>query len=227
METLGLSADAYGKIVTTMMASVGKTAEGSRQVIEGLAKDAIALGKSVGEYANEFQNAFSKITGYGREATSIFKELNALSMATKGAITSQDLLSISDRFKDFDSAAESVSKLNAVMGGMSINVLDMMKANPAEQIMMIKRASSEAGLEFDKLNIGYKRLLAEYFGGDVGKAAAFFKADMAEAERFSFNLLPCITCMRKMYLFGYIKNNDVVGFFDGVKHVLEKHKLLM
>jgi len=50
---------------------------------------------------------------------------------------------------------------------------------------------------------------------------------MAEAERFSFNLLPCITCMRKMYLFGYIKNNDVVGFFDGVKHVLEKHKLLM
>jgi hypothetical protein len=58
----------------------------------------------------------------------------------------------------------------------------MMKADPADQIMMIKRAAGEAGLEFDKLNIGYKRLLAEYFGGDITKAQAFFNANIAEAQ---------------------------------------------
>lgn len=181
LETLGVSTETFGKIVANTMASTGKSADASRQVIETLAKDAIALGKSVGEYTRDFETAMSKISGYGRETLTIFKELNAVSMATKGVITSQDLLSISDRFKDFDSAADSVSKLNAILGGTSVNILDMMKADPAEQIMAIKRAATESGLEFDKLNIGYKRLLAEYFGGDVSKAAAFFKADLQEA----------------------------------------------
>jgi hypothetical protein len=182
LEVLGVSGETFGNIASKMMASAGKSAEGSRQAIETLAKDAIALGKSVSDYTRDFETAMGKISGYGREAISIFKELNAVSIATKGVITSQDLLSLSDRFKDFDSAAESVSKLNAVLGGTSVNILDMMKADPAEQIMMIKRAATESGLEFDKLNIGYKRLLAEYFGGDVSKAAAFFKADLQEAQ---------------------------------------------
>lgn len=182
MNMLGVSADTYGKLVGKFMGAIGKTAEGSRDMINDLAKDAIALGKSVGDYTSQFETAMSRISGYGREATRIFKELEAVSAATKGIVASQDLLSISDKFKDFDSAAESVSKLNAILGGTSVNILDMMKADPAEQIMMIKRAAGEAGLEFDKLNIGYKRLLAEYFGGDINKAQAFFNANIAEAQ---------------------------------------------
>jgi hypothetical protein len=182
MNTLGISAENYGKLVSKFMASIGKTAEGSRDMINALAKDAIGLGKNVGEYTSQFESAMSRISGYGREAIHIFKELEGLSAATKGVISSQDLLSISDRFKDFDSAAESVSKLNAVLGGTSVNILDMMKADPAEQIMMIKRAASESGLEFDKLNVGYKRLLAEYFSGDMNKAQAFFNANLSEAQ---------------------------------------------
>lgn len=184
MNTLGVSADTYGKLVSKFMGAIGKTAEGSRDMINSLAKDAIALGKSVGEYTSQFESAMSRISGYGREAIGIFKELEAVSAATKGVVTSQDLLSISDRFKDFDSAADAVSKLNAILGGTSVNILDMMKADPAEQIMMIKRAAGEAGLEFDKLNMGYKRLLAEYFGGDINKAQAFFNANIAEAQGY-------------------------------------------
>lgn len=183
MNTLGISADNYGKLVAKFMGSIGKTAEGSRDMINKLAADAVALGKDVSQYTSEFETAMSRISGYGREATQIFKELNAVSAATRGVVTAQDLLSISDKFKDFDSAADSVSKLNAMLGGTSVNMLDMMQANPAEQIMMIKRAAGEAGLQFDNLNIGYKRLLAEYFSGDINKAQAFFNADMATAQR--------------------------------------------
>jgi len=183
METLGVSASTFGGIAATYMASFGKSASGAKDVINGLAKDALALGKSVEQYTAAFEQALSKISGYGREATKIFRELEAVSAATKGVVTSADLLSISDKFKDFDSAAESVSKLNAMLGGMSVDMLSMMKADPAEQIMMIKRAAQDSGLEFEKLNIGYKRLLAEYFGGDVRKAAAFFKADIMEAQQ--------------------------------------------
>jgi len=182
MEALGLSAASFGKIASAYMGAFGKSVEGARDMVSSLAKDAIALGKSVEEYTSAFEQAMSKVSGYGREAIKIFKELEAVSIATKGVVTSQDLLSISDKFQTFDTAAEAVSKLNAMLGGTSLSLIDMMKADPAEQIMMIKRAANEAALDFDKLNIGYKRLLAEYFGGDVKKAAAFFKADMLEAQ---------------------------------------------
>lgn len=183
MNSLGVSSENYANLLVKFMGAVGKTAEGSRDMINALAKDAIALGRSVSQYTSEFESAMSRISGYGREAIGIFKELNALSVATRGVITSQDLLSISDRFKDFESAADAVSKLNVILGGTSVSIIDMMKADPAQQIMMIKRAASEAGLEFDKLNIGYKRLLAEYFGGDINKAQAFFNANIAEAQQ--------------------------------------------
>jgi hypothetical protein len=181
MANLGVSADNYGKLTAKFMNTIGESAERSSDLINKLAKDAIALGKSVDDYTSHFEVAMSRITGYGRNAISIFKELEAVSSSTMGVVTSQDLLAISDKFKDFESAADSVSKLNAVLGGTSVNILDMMRADPAEQIMMIKRAAGEAGLEFDKLNIGYKRLLAEYFGGDVLKAQKFFNSNLSDA----------------------------------------------
>lgn len=183
MQNLGVSTETYSKLASIYLGSIGKSAFGANQAINQLARDALAVGKSVSDYTRDFENAMSKISGYGREATTIFKELNALSMATKGVVTAQDLLAISDKFKDFDSAADAVSKLNAMLGGTSVNMLDMMRADPAEQIMMIKRAAGEASLDFDKLNIGYKRLLAEYFGGDINKAAAFFKMNVEDAEQ--------------------------------------------
>jgi hypothetical protein len=181
LKSLGVNAETYGKITANLMGTAGKSALDSRDAIEGLARDAIALGKNVGQYLNEFSSGLSKISGYGREATQIFKELNGLVQATKGVLTTGDLVSFADQFNTFDTAAESVSKLNAMLGGTSINILEMMKADPTEKLMMIKRAANDANLEFDKLNVGYKRLLAESFGGDMQKAAAFYKMDMSEA----------------------------------------------
>ncbi len=183
INTLGVSADTYGKLVSGFMGALGKTAQASKEMINDLAKDAIGLSIEVGKYTNEFESFMPKLIGYGREASKIFKELNGLIVAADGAISTSDLMSISDRFKEFDSAADAVSKLNAMLGGTSVNILDMMKADPADQIMMIKRAATESGLAFDSLNIGYKRLLAEYFGGDLKKAQAFFNADIVDAQR--------------------------------------------
>lgn len=182
MENLGISAQSYADMTSKFMASIGKTADGAKESIDRLARDAIAAGRNVGEYAKEFEQLMPKIAAYGREATQVFKELNAFAGMTKGVMSAGDLMSFSEQFANWDSAAESVSKLNAALGGTSLNIADLMTADPTERLMQIKRAFTESQVDFDKLNAGYKKLLAEAFGGDVSKAASFFKGSLAEAN---------------------------------------------
>jgi hypothetical protein len=178
---LGLSADQYGKLAATAIGSFGKDAAQANAYIKDLAKDAISLGKDLGSYATEFQGMVGKLSGYAEEAKDIFKSLSGIATATKGVLSASDLTALSDQFKTFDSAAEAANKLSAAFGGVSINAVEIMKMNPAEQILEIKRAADASGKSFGDLNIGYKRMIAELFGGDVSKAAAFFKMDMAAA----------------------------------------------
>lgn len=183
LTTLGLSSTTYGSLVGKFMASASKSAAEASDMMNKVAKDAVGLGQDVQKYAEGLSNAIGKVSGYAREATEIYRQLSAVSQATKGVITTADLTALSEGFSTFDKAAESVSKLNAMLGGTSLSIVDMMQKDPAEQIMAIKRAAGDASLDFDKLNIGYKRLLAEYFGGDINKAAAFFKMNMEEANK--------------------------------------------
>ena len=182
MELLGMSATTYGNLAGKFMGTTRASAEEASRMINQIAKDAVSLGKDVGQYAQDLNQALSSISGFAREATNIFKELSAISQATKGVISVADLTSLSAKFNTFDSAAESVSKLNAMLGGTSLSIMDMMQKDPSQQILEIKRAATEAGVSFDSLNIGYKRLLAEYFGGDMQKTAAFFNMQMSEAN---------------------------------------------
>ena len=182
MENLGVSMSTYAGITATLMGSIGKSAEGAKNTINTLAKEAIAAGRNVGEYVKEFEQLMPKLAAYGREATQIFKELNAFASMTKGVMSTGDLESFASQFDNWDSAAESVSKLNVALGGASVNIADLMKADPSEKLMMIKRAFDESGQDWDKLNAGYRKMLAESFGGDVAKAAAFFKGSLADAN---------------------------------------------
>lgn len=183
MENLGVSANTYATLASNMMGALGKSAEQTNKIIKDLAKDAIAAGRSVSEYTKAFEQVMPKIIGYGREAREIFKELNAFAAMTKGVMSEGDLQSFSDQFNNWDSAAESVSKLNAALGGTSVNIEEMMRADPTEKLMLIKKSFDASGKSFDQMNIGYKRLLAEGFGGDVAKAASFFNGSLEEANK--------------------------------------------
>ncbi len=183
LETLGISASNYAKIASTLMGALGKSADEANKVINNLAKDAIAAGRDVGEYTKEFEKLMPKLAAYGREATQIFKELNSFAAMTKGVMSTGDLEDFAEQFNNWDTAAESVSKLNAALGGTSINIADMMRADPSERLMMLKQAFDQSGQSFENLNAGYKRLLAESFGGDVAKAAAFFNGSLQDANR--------------------------------------------
>jgi hypothetical protein len=184
MTTLGVSVESYTKLTNTFLGSLGKTAESIRDVMNDVARDALGLGQNVGEYTAKLEQSMRNLVGYGREATEIFRQLSGMAQATNNVVSQSDLIAVSDKFKTFNQAASAVSNLNAMLKGTSVNILDMQRADPSERIMMIKRAAAEAGLEFKNLNYGYKSLLAEtFFGGDIGKAEAFFDTPLAKMNQ--------------------------------------------
>lgn len=182
LKLLGVSAENYAKLTSVFMGAFSKDAAGANDTINKIARDAIALNKDIGQYTNDLQASMNKLVGYGKEATQVFKELAAISQATKGVVKETDLTGLADKFATFDSASQSVANLNVLLKGTALSALDLMGKDPSEVIMKIKRATTDAGLDFEKLNIGYKKLLAEYFGGDISKAAAFFKMNIGEAQ---------------------------------------------
>jgi hypothetical protein len=177
-QTLGVSIETYSKISSAAMSALGKTADGVAEMFRQLSKDALALGEDLNKYASNYEQSMSKIIGFSRESTEIFKELSGAAKAA--GLSTSDVLSLAERFQTFDSGAESIMKLNAAFGDLGISQVELMRMDPAQVITRIKQATD--GIRFDQLNIGYKRLVAELFGGDVKKAAEFFNTSLDEME---------------------------------------------
>ena len=182
LSQLGVSASDYGQLVGQFIGGLGKTVEGAKHEINMLARDAIAAGKDVAAYAKEFAKLSPILSGYGREARTLFKELNAIAKQTSGLVDAADLSNLAEQFSTFDGATESTAKLNAALKSTQLNFMDLMESDPSERITKIVEAYKRSGQEFDRMNIGYKRLLAESlgFGKDVQKASAFLKMDTSK-----------------------------------------------
>ena len=73
----------------------------------------------------------------------------------------KDLKAVSDKFMNFESAANSLSALNQAFG-MQLDAMDMLKAkNPAEQIDKMRQAFFATGRSIEDLNMHEKKMLQQ------------------------------------------------------------------
>ena len=81
------------------------------------------LGVSADKIAQDFQKFGPQIAALGSRGVDAFKELEMQAKATGLAI--DELVNIADQFNKFDTAAQAVGRLNAVLGGPFLNSLEM------------------------------------------------------------------------------------------------------
>ena len=90
------------------------------------------------------------------------EEMAAATVAVKqfgGSI--KDLKAVSDKFMNFENAANSLSALNQAFG-MQLDAMDMLKAkNPAEQIEKMRQAFFATGRSIEDLNMHEKKMLQQ------------------------------------------------------------------
>lgn len=100
-----------------------------------------SMGYSIQESAQMMQKASDITLVFGQQSLT-----NLAAVAKQTRISLDELIAVSSKFDTFDSAAQHVGKLNALLGADYLGVTDMMFAEPAEQVKMISGAFEEAGL---------------------------------------------------------------------------------
>lgn len=182
LEKLGVSSAASVKSIDHMQRAMGMTAKQAADTTAQVARMGKEIGISGTKMINDFNAASGRLAIYGEGNIKVFKELAAQAKAT--GIEMSSLLSISEKFDKFDSAAESVGQLNAVLG-TQLSTLEMINASDSEKIMLMKQEVQATVGNFDALDKHTKQYIAHAMGvKDVAEAQRLLNMSNAEYEKY-------------------------------------------
>jgi hypothetical protein len=154
-----------------------------------------------GEQMGKTVMALTSLNGSFTESAALIQKNNDIALifggkalvelqgqATATGIALDSLAGVSAKFNTFESAAEQVGKLNALLGADYIGVTDMMYAEPAEQVKMITNAFRDAGASVEGMDPIQKKFMLTTIQSTLGlknqqEALRFLNADEFEQGR--------------------------------------------
>ena len=180
LEKLGVDAGSSAKIMDQLSRSLGYGPDALGATVRKLAGSAKSLGVSMKKMSADFQSSFKELSKYGAQAENVFLDLAKQSKAT--GIEVGTLMGYAKQFDQFDTAAKSVGRLNAILGGPYLNSIDMLNSTEAERIDLLKSSVDAAGVQFDAMNRFEKQAMAAALGMSVEDASRIMKMSTAEME---------------------------------------------
>jgi hypothetical protein len=179
---LGVSAETTGKIIDTFTLSIqasGKSSSSINESLERFANTSIGLGIPLRKFAADFESSMSKLAAQGTKALDIFVDLERQSK--KLGIEFNTLLGITEQFDTFEGAAQAAGKLNAILGGDYLNSIQMLNADEATRIKLIKESLDSTGRSFETLDKYSKKAIATSLGiSDMNVANKLFSNSQSE-----------------------------------------------
>ena len=163
LNELGVNADNTAQNLQFATKTLGMTTTEATKLQRELFTFAQDLGVSADKIAQDFQKFGPQIAALGSEGVDAFKQLEMQAKATGLAI--DELVNITEQFNKFDTAAQAVGKLNAMLGGPFLNSLEMVnETNPARRMELLKNAVDRAGLSFDQMDFYQRKAIASSMG---------------------------------------------------------------
>ena len=143
---------------------------------------AIAIGDSPKRVVQQFTESLDVMAQYsGPRAMQVFQGLTSLSKQT--AIGMGELIGIANQFDTFETAAGSVAKLNAILGGAYFNSIQMLNASEEKRLYLLRAGFEATNKSWQSLGRFEKKALAAAAGfKSLEQAGAFFTGDMAKVE---------------------------------------------
>lgn len=178
---LGVSADTTGANVQFMTKSLGVGVGEASKYQRELFTLAQEIGMPPEEMAAGFKAAAPKLAAFGKQAGKVFTKL--AKNARSAGLEVQQMLSIVEQFDTFEGAAESVGKLNALLGGPFLNSMEMvMTTDPTERMKLLSGALNDAGKSFDQMTYYEKKSIAAAAGlSDVNELALVMAGSFDES----------------------------------------------
>ena len=176
LNELGVNADNTAQNLQFATKTLGMTTTEATKLQRELFTFAQDLGVSADKIAQDFQKFGPQIAALGSEGVDAFKQLEMQAKATGLAI--DELVNITEQFNKFDTAAQAVGKLNAMLGGPFLNSLEMVnETNPARRMELLKNAVDRAGLSFDQMDFYQRKAIASSMGLNEQQLALLMRGE--------------------------------------------------
>lgn len=176
LEQLGVSAQTTAQNTRLLSDSMGLTATDTKIASDEVARTTLALtgmNGSLTESAQLIEKNSDLVLIFGTDAL-----VTLQGQATATGIALDTLTQVSAKFNTFETAAEQVGKLNALLGADYLSVTEMMYAEPADQVQMIAQAFDDAGVSVENMDPIQKKFMLTTIQSTLGLKS------QAEAQRF-------------------------------------------
>ena len=195
-ETLGIKMEDVADIMNTFSKTMGTSANESIALTRNLAMMGSTIGISSQDMIKNFQNANKTLAVYGKDSIKVFTNLSAAAKAA--GVEMEDLLGIAGKFDTFEDAADSVGKLNAILGSQmsSTKMLMMTEDERIETLIMQINASGQSFAQMDRFK---QKAIANAAGiQDMAKANRLFGMSMSQYRQYGKEMKDAETSQKKM-----------------------------
>ena len=172
MKKLGVDTDVSTKNIDLFTRALKQTPTIALESIKRLDGLANSLNINVNQAISDYNTLAPTLIAYGDRSIDVFAGMQAQAQAT--GIAMADLDKIAQKFDTFEGAAKAAGRLNAVLGGTHLSVMELVHADPAEKFELIKQAVDDAGVAFEDMDRRQKMVIASALDMDVPSAARIF-----------------------------------------------------
>ncbi len=171
LNELGVESSVTTQSIGFMVNSLGMTTDAAEKTSREMFVLAQTMGLPPQEMASSFNAAAPQLAAFGNQASAVFQKMAVNAKAANMEV--EDMLRITEQFDKFDSAASSVGKLNAILGGPYLSTVKMVTTtDPTERLRMMSDAARQAGKSFDTMSYYERKMTASAMGlKDVSELA--------------------------------------------------------
>ena len=163
LDVLGIEAGASVRNIEVLTRAMGMTGSQAAATNERMFAVAQQFGISTSKMIEGFAAAAPEMMKFGSRAVDVYTRLQLVAKQT--GLEVDRMMAIVSKFDRFDTAAESVGNLNAVLGGPFLNSMRMvMMTDPTERMMALAGAVKQAGLSFENMGYYMRQTVANRMG---------------------------------------------------------------
>ena len=170
LEKIGVSGEIAVKNLFLLQKNFGMSTKEASRMTKQLAIAGTKIGISSSKMMQGFAEASKSLAVYGKESIKVFTDLAA--QAKAAGVEAATLLGIAEKYDTFEGAADSVGKLNSILG-TNMSATDMLAMKENERIETLIGSIQAQGIAFKDLD--------KYSQKAIASAAGI--SDMAEAQR--------------------------------------------
>ena len=172
LKHLGVAEEDTAKGFDFFMKGLGQSPKEASKSIRSLENIAHTLDINVGQAFKDFNALQGDLSQYGSQTVKVFGDLQAQAVTTGVAVG--DLNKVAEKLDTFKGAATAAQHFNAIVGKTALSVTDLVHAEPAEKIQLLREAMDRSNISFDTAHRRIRKMIAGILGVDVAKASKIF-----------------------------------------------------